>query len=62
MTIQIEQKVQWTEKAHPIDVKLPWFPKCNKKQNSVALSTTETEHIAVNEQSNVASQTSNRFV
>jgi hypothetical protein len=48
MPIQIEQKLQWTGRAHPVDVlpcSLPWFFDAARNKISVALNTIEAEHV-----------------
>jgi hypothetical protein len=64
MSIQIEQKVHWTRRAHPVDVlpqSLPWSPDAARNEIFVALNTTEAEYVPLSVQNSMASQASDRF-
>jgi hypothetical protein len=64
MPIQIEHKVQWTGRAHPIDIltwSLPQFPDAAGNEIFVVLNTTEAEYVPLSVRSSMASQTSDGF-
>jgi hypothetical protein len=64
MPIQIEQRVQWTRRAHLVVVlpwSLPWFPNAAGNKTMWPWVPQRQKYITVSVWSNVASQASDRF-